>query len=165
MRTVSVLLLSVLLVPTLASAQHQPRGNSASAAKYNACKYLTSADVSSLIGANATSELTQLGQNCTWRAEGSKEKLMVRTQEQTRTPADVAYDRYKNGPHFNYQIKEQPSLGDHAVTAITPYGIELMVLKHNEILFIQYGAGYGVKGSPEMLEKALPVFKKAADAF
>jgi hypothetical protein len=126
---------------------------------------LTAAEVSVLLGGTATSELTQGGQHCTWKTEGSKEKLIVRTQEQTRTPADVAYDKYRNGPHFNYSITDQPSLGDHACTAITSYGIELMVLKHNEILFIQYAAQYGVKGTPEMLAKAMPVFKKAATAF
>lgn len=126
---------------------------------------LSAADVGSLIGGTATSELTQSGQNCTWRSDASKERLMVRTQEQMRTPADVAYDKYRNGPHFNYVLKDEPSIGDHACSAITPYGIEFMMLKHGEILFIQYAAGYGVKGSPEMLEKAIPLFKKAADAF
>jgi hypothetical protein len=60
---------------------------------------------------------------------------------------------------------DDKELGDHAVEAVTPYGLEFMVLKKDRILSVQYGPGYGVKGTPEMLAQAKSIVRKAVDAF
>ena len=77
----------------------------------------------------------------------------------------MTFDHNKSGPHFIYILVDEPTLGDHAVSAVTPYGAEFMVLKKDRILFVQYMQQYGVKGTAEMVAKAKPAIKKAVDAF
>jgi hypothetical protein len=144
--------------------QGRPPRAGVSAGKFDSCRLLSPGDAAVLVGDGATSVMTQGGQLCTWKSAG-KMKLMVRTPESTRTKPEVTFDNYKTGPHTNYTIADEPDLGDHAVSAITPYGVEFMVLKKDRILWVQYFGAYGMKGTPEMLAKAKPVIKKAVDAF
>jgi hypothetical protein len=158
-------------VPSLAHAQRAQRGGraqsnrSAPGAHYDACKLLAIADVTSILGDGATQQLTQGGQNCEFRSADKKHKLFVRTPESTRTEPEVTFKNYRTGPHHNYTIADESGLGDEAVSAITPTGVEIMALKQHRILYIQDYAGYGSKGSAEMLNKLRPIAKKAADAF
>jgi hypothetical protein len=154
--------LPLLAVLLLAWQGRPPRGGGAN--KYDACRLLTVGDVTVLLGEGTASTLTQGGQNCTWRSDG-KMKLMVRTPESTRTKPEVSFEQYKTGPHRDYTIADEKELGDHAVSAITPFGVEFMVLKKDRILYVQYFGPYGMKGTPEMLARARPVMKKAVDAF
>ncbi len=159
-RRVALPLLAVLLV---AWQGRPPR--SGVPQKYDACRLLRTADPEAILGAGATSLLTQGGQNCTWTSADHKKKLMVRTPESTRTKPEATFDRYRTGPHTNYIMADEAGLGDHAVSSITPYGVEFMVLKKDRILYIQDMNPYGVKGTPEMLAQARPVIKKAVEAF
>lgn len=161
-RLVPVLLVSALIPTQSVLAQRTHAGNG----EFDACRLLNASDVTPLLGGEtATSKLTQGGQTCTWSSASSKVKLLVRTPESTRTKPEVTFDHYKTGPHLNFVLADEPILGDHAVSAVTPYGAEFMVLKKNRILFVQYAEPYGVKGTPEFLARAKPAIKKAVDAF
>jgi hypothetical protein len=133
--------------------------------KYDACRLLDADDAAVILGAGATSFLSPGGQTCTWTSADKHRKLSVRTPESTRTKPEVTFEQYKTGPHHDFTIADEPEMGDHAVSAITPYGVEFMVLKQDRILFIQDGAAYGVKGTAEMLNTARPIAKKAFAAF
>jgi hypothetical protein len=165
-------LLLMATTSSVVAAQRPSRGQrtpasglSAPGAHYDACKLLQLADVTPIMGDGATEELTQGGQTCTFRSADKKRKLFVRTPESTRTPADVSFKNYRTGPHHNYTIADEKGLGDEAVSAITPMGVEIMALKQNRILYIQDYPGYGSKGTAEMLNQLRPIAKKAADAF
>ena len=125
----------------------------------------TSADAAVILGDGATSFLSPGGQTCTWTSVDKHRKLLVRTPESTRTKPEVTFEQYKTGPHRDYVIADEPEFGDHAVSAITPYGVDFMILKKDRILFIQDGQPYGVKGNAEMLATAKPIVKKAFAAF
>jgi hypothetical protein len=157
---------AILFIPSASHAQRRPQGNrSLPGAHYDACKLLTVADVTPILGDGATQQLTQGGQNCEFRSADKKHKLFVRTPESTRTEPEVSFKNYRTGPHNNYKMADEKDLGDEAVSAITPGGVEIMALKQHRILYIQDYAGYGTKGSAEMLDKLRPIAKKAADAF
>jgi len=151
-----------VLALLLAWQGRPPRGSTSD--KYDSCRLLSPADAAVLIGDGAASTMTNGGQLCTWRSAG-KMKLMVRTPESTRTKPDVTFERYKTGPHTNTTIADEPDLGNHAVSAVTSYGVDFMVLKKDRILWVQYFGPYGMKGTPEMLAKAKPIIKKAVEAF
>jgi hypothetical protein len=162
---------ALISVPAFSHAQRPQRGDraqgnrSAPGAHYDACKLLSIGDVTPILGNGATQELTQGGQNCEFRSADKKHKLFVRTPESTRTEPEVTFKNYRTGPHHNYTIADEKDLGDEAVSAITPSGVEIMALKQHRILYIQDYAGYGSRGSKEMLDKLLPIAKKAAGAF
>ena len=171
-RTTALLRAAIaMLVPAIAHAQRPARADrsqsnrSAPGAHYDACKLLTIADVTPILGDGATQQLTQGGQNCEFRSADKKHKLFVRTPESTRTEPEVTFKNYRTGPHHDYKIADEKDLGDEAVSAITPSGVEIMALKQHRILYIQDYAGYGTKGSSDMLDKLRPIAKKAAAAF
>ena len=160
--------LSVASVSQAQRVQHGDRSQSnrsAPGAHYDACKLLSIADVTPILGDGATQQLTQGGQNCEFRSADKKQKLFVRTPESTRTEPEVTFKDYRTGPHHNYTIADEKDLGDEAVSAITPAGVEIMALKQHRILYIQDYGAYGTKGSAEMLNKLRPIAKKAAGAF
>ncbi|MEP6832567.1 MAG: hypothetical protein ABJB74_04195 [Gemmatimonas sp.] len=159
--------LALLSLPTVAHAQRgRPQGNrSLPGAHYDACKLLSIADVTPIVGPGATEQLTQGGQNCEFVSADKKHKLFVRTPESTRTEPEVSFKNYRTGPHRNYTIADEKDLGDEAVSAITPAGVEFMALKQHRILYIQDYPGYGFKGTAEMLSKLRPIAKKAFSAF
>ena len=155
-------------LPAIAHAQRTPRspGNrSAPGAHYDACKLLSVADVTPVLGDGATQLMTNGGQLCQFVSADKKHKLLVHTSESTRTEPEVSFRNYKTGPHNNYTITDEKDMGDEAVSAITPTGVEVMVLKQHRILYLQDYAGYGAKGSAAQLSKLLPIAKKAASAF
>ncbi|HEV7706503.1 MAG TPA: hypothetical protein VGO46_19595 [Gemmatimonadaceae bacterium] len=162
---------AALLIPSRVHAQRTHGGDrsqsnrSAPGAHYDACKLLSIADVTPILGDGATQELTQGGQNCEFRSADKKQKLFVRTPESTRTEPEVTFKNYRDGPHHNYTIADEKDLGDEAVSAITPAGVEIMALKQHRILYIQDYGPYGSKGTSESLNKLRPIAKKAASAF
>ncbi|HMI57770.1 MAG TPA: hypothetical protein VK511_06965, partial [Gemmatimonadaceae bacterium] len=144
---------AALFIPSVSHAQRTrhgdaaPSNRSAPGAHYDACKLLSIADVTPILGDGATEQLTQGGQNCEFRSADKKEKLFVRTPESTRTEPEVTFKNYRTGPHHNYTIADEKDLGDEAVSAITPSGVEIMALKQHRILYIQDYGAYGSKGS------------------
>ena len=171
LRNVLACTAAVLFVPSVSHAQRTHGGDrsqsnrSAPGAHYDACKLLTVADVTPILGDGATQEMTQGGQNCEFRSADKKHKLFVRTPESTRTEPEVTFKNYRTGPHHNYTIADEKDLGDEAVSAITPAGVEIMALKQHRILYIQDYGPYGSKGTSEMLNTLRPIAKKAAGAF
>jgi hypothetical protein len=158
-------------IPSRAHAQRGRHGDraqgnrSAPGAHYDACRLLSLADVTPILGDGATQQLTQGGQNCEFRSADKKHKLFVRTPESTRTEPEVTYKNFRTGPHHDYTMADESGLGDEAVSAITPAGVEIMALKQHRILYIQDYRGYGSKGSAEMLDALRPIAKKAAAEF
>jgi hypothetical protein len=136
---------AALCIPLASHAQRTPHSGSSSnrsapGAHYDACKLLTVADVTPILGDGATQELTQGGQNCEFRSADKKRKLFVRTPESTRREPEATFSDYKTGPHHDYKITDEKDLGDQAVSALTPFGVEIMALKQHRILYIQdYG--------------------------
>jgi hypothetical protein len=121
--------------------------------------------VAPILGSDATQQLTQGGQNCEFRSADKKQKLFVRTPESTRREPEATFSDYRTGPHHDYKIADEKDLGDQAVSAITPFGVEIMALKQHRILYIQDYGPYGSRGSAEMLNKLRPLAIKAASAF
>ena len=171
LRTALACIATALLIPCVSHAQRTHSGGRAQGnrsepgAHYDACKLLTISDVTPILGDGATQELTQGGQNCEFRSADKKSKLFVRTPESTRTEPEVTFKNYKTGPHHNYTIADEKDLGDEAVSAITPSGVEIMALKQHRILYIQDYGPYGSKGTSDALNKLRPIAKKAASAF
>jgi len=161
---------AALTIPSVSHAQRTHSGGAQSnrsvpGAHYDACKLLSIADVTPILGDGATQQLTQGGQNCEFRSADKKKKLFVRTPESTRTEPEVTFKNYRTGPHHDYTIADEKDLGDEAVSAITPSGVEIMALKQHRILYIQDYGAYGSKGTSEMLNTLRPIAKKAASAF
>jgi hypothetical protein len=171
LRCVLSCMAAALLIPSVSHAQRTrhgdaaPSNRSAPGAHYDACKLLSIADVTPILGDGATQQMTQGGQNCEFRSADKKRKVFVRTPESTRTEPEVTFKNYRTGPHHDYTIADEKDLGDEAVSAITPAGVEIMALKQHRILFIQDYGPYGSKGSAEMLNKLRPIAIKAAGAF
>jgi hypothetical protein len=170
LRNVFACIAAALFIPSVSHAQRSHSGGaqsnrSAPGAHYDACKLLSVADVTPILGDGATQELTQGGQNCEFRSADKKRKVFVRTPESTRTEPEVTFKNYKTGPHHDYTIADEKDLGDEAVSALTPSGVEIMALKQHRILYIQDFGPYGSKGSADMLNTLRPIAKKAAGAF
>jgi hypothetical protein len=169
-RRIAIVAATAVCAPAAAHAQHGHAAptqstRSAPGAAYDACKLLTVADVGPVLGDGATSQLTQGGQTCTFRSADGKRKMFVRTPESTRSTPEATFTQYKTGPHHEYTIADESGIGDQAVSAITPFGVEIMALKQNRILYFQDFAGYGTRGSAAMLSQLRPIAKKAASAF
>lgn len=169
-RSLAVAALAAALVPGIGRAQHShapsaPRDRSAPGAHYDACKLLEPADVVPVLGDGASKALTQGGQTCTFRSADGKRKLFVRTPESTHSSPESAFEQYKTGPHHDYTIADEGGIGDKAVSAVTPFGVEIMALKQNRVLYFQDFAPYGTKGTSAMLDQLRPIAKKAAGAF
>ena len=169
-RRIAIAATVAVCVPSGARAQHGHAApaqstRSAPGAAYDACKLLTVVDVTPVLGDGATSQLTQGGQTCTFRSADGKRKMFVRTPESTRSTPEATFTQYKTGPHHEYTIADESGIGDQAVSAITPFGVEIMALKQSRILYFQDYAAYGTKGSAAMLNQLRPIAKKAAAAF
>lgn len=170
LRRIVACIAAALCIPSVSHAQRTHSGGSQSnrsapGAHYDACKLLTVADITPILGDGATQELTQGGQNCEFRSADKKRKVFVRTPESTRTEPEVTFKNYKTGPHHEYTIADEKDLGDEAVSALTPFGVEIMALKQHRILYIQDFGPYGSKGTTDMLNTLRPIAKKAAGAF
>lgn len=170
-RVLACIAAATVLLPGLVHAQrgHHAQGDksnkSAPGAHYDACKLVQTSDVAPILGDGAVQALTQGGQTCTFRSADGKRKLFVRTPESTRTEPEVTFNNYKTGPHHNYVIADEKDIGDAAVSAVTPYGVEIMAVKQHRILYLQDYGPYGSKGTSDMLSQLRPLAKKAASAF
>src|SRR5450432_4464178 len=83
-RNVFACIAAALFIPSVSYAQRTHSGGaqsnrSAPGAHYDACKLLSIADVTPILGDGATQQLTQGGQNCEFRSADKKRKLFVRT--------------------------------------------------------------------------------------
>jgi len=174
-----VLILGIAVIPAgISSAQTKSKVQS----EMHICGLLTPQDVEPIVGVRPASQETKGGTTCMWGDPGndpSKPRLLIQaptfaqapndpvsggsTPTQGRLEASFKANRTQAFSDKSEHAKDEPQLGKTAFSALTDFGVEIVILKKKGILNIQYMTGK--RGTPEDVEAIRKLAAKVAASF
>jgi hypothetical protein len=173
---VVVLTSAMTLAPGISSAQKGKTTN------LHMCTLLTESDVAPIVGAGQISQETKGGLTCMWGDPGgttNKPRLLIqapnfspglspdsaRTYATTEERIEASFKANRKQAFDNKasHAKDEPQLGKTAFSALTDDGVEILIMKKNILLNIQYLTGN--PGTPENVETIRKAAGKVAASF
>jgi hypothetical protein len=167
---------TLVMTPGISSAQ---KGK---AMELHICSLLTEGDVAPIVGAGQISQETKGGRSCMWGDPGNnpnKPRLLIQapnftqgaspdlrrtdTTTEERVEASFKANRKQAFDDKGSHAKDEPQLGRAAFSALTDDGVEILIMKKNVLLNIQYLTGK--QGTPENLDAIRKAAGKVAASF
>jgi hypothetical protein len=129
----------------------------------DSCALLKPADLTALLGGAVTAK--DNAGACAWTAAGSSRKLIAARMKATGPGAEMAYmgARMNASDGGKVKVADETGLGDKAFSVMPSFGIAMFMLKHGQLLQLQYWTG--TTGTARDLDALRPVAKKAIAAF
>jgi hypothetical protein len=172
----AVLVAALVITPGTSSAQ---RGK---VPDLHLCTLLTESDVAPIVGAGQISQETKGGTSCMWGDPGTnpnKPRLLIQAPDFTRSAspdprrtdttteerleASFKANRKQAFDDKTSHAKDEPQLGKTAFSALTDDGVEILIMKKNTLLNIQYLTGK--PGTPENVDAIRKAAGKVAASF
>jgi hypothetical protein len=173
---VAVFSAALAITPGISSAQ---KGK---AMEIHMCAVLAEADVAPIVGAHQISQETKGGTSCMWGDPGSnsdKPRLLIQAPDFARGPSadpsrneTTTEERIASSFKVNRKqafddktsrAKNEPQLGRDAFSALTDDGVEILIMKKNTLLNIQYLTGK--RGTEDNVDAIRKAAAKVAAAF
>jgi hypothetical protein len=131
------------------------------------CTLLAPSDVSSLLGGpQQPKPIADFG--CTWAGTSPTHKLASivitvppMTPDQSKSAFDDNKSRQMQDPKRH--ARAEAGLGDQAFSGLSPYGIIIEILKHGQLLKVQYNTN--TRGTESQRDSVVALAKKAAGKF
>jgi hypothetical protein len=175
----ALMVVAVAIIPAgISSAQTKGKA----AAELHMCGLLSPEDVAPIVGARPMSQETTGGTTCLWgdpSRDPNKPRLLIQAPMFAQYAGDPlggvnvpSRDRMETNFKANRkqvfedksaQAKDEPGLGKFAFSALTEDGVEIIILKKNGLLNIQFLTGK--RGTPENVETIRKVAAKVAASF
>lgn len=175
----AVLVLGMAVMPAgISSAQTK----SITPQEFHMCGLLTAQDVAPIVGVRPASQETKGGSTCLWGDPGNdpnKPRLLIQapsfdqgnndpvlggsTPIQGRLEASFKANRTQAFSDKSEHAKDEPQLGKTAFSALTDYGVEIVILRKKGLLNIQFMTGK--RGTPEDVEAIRKLAAKVAASF
>ena len=175
----AAVIVAILVVsPQVSSAR--TAGNTAP--ELHMCSMLSENDVAPIVGAHQIAQETKGGTTCMWGDPGNdpnKLRLLIQAPSFAQTSTDPlsgvnAAGRDKLESSFkanrkqafddkNSHAKDEPQLGKTAFSALTDDGVEIIIMKKNNLLNIRFLTGK--RGTPENVDAIRKAATKVAASF
>jgi hypothetical protein len=172
-------IVAILVVsPRISSAQT----NGKAAPEIHMCSLLSEDDVAPIVGAHQLAQETKGGATCMWGDPGNdpnKLRLLIQAPSFVQTPADplrgvssslqdklessFKANRKQAFDDKNSRAKDEPQLGKTAFSALTDDGVEIIIMKKNNLLNIQLLTGK--RGTPENIDAIRKAAMKVLASF
>jgi hypothetical protein len=156
--------------------------NGKTAPEVHMCSVLSEDDVAPLVGAHQLAQETKGGTTCMWGDPGvdpTKLRLLIQAPSFAQNSTDPlsgvnSAGRDKLESSFkanrkqafddkNSHAKDEPQLGKTAFSALTDDGVEIIIMKKNNLLNIRYLTGS--RGTPENVDAIRKAAAKVAASF
>jgi hypothetical protein len=134
-------------------------------AQTNACALLKAGEVDPLLGGKAAPAASPEKMVCTWTGANAKHKLIVIAYKKMGVPGEAAFMGARSNAQEDKDIKtiDETGIGERAFSGQASFGAFFIVLKHGQLLQLQYWTGG--QGTGQDITALRPIVKRAVAAF